>query len=117
MVPLAPAAGGWTLDWDGRAPLALPDGGLLQIDGINANLPLRVCPRAGGERIAIAAAPRPRSAKQALRELGVPPWVRARAPMLWHGDALWAVGDLLLAGPFVDWLRAHSARFCWARAR
>jgi tRNA(Ile)-lysidine synthase len=117
MAPLPPAPKDWSLDWDGRAPLALPDGGRLRIDGAIASLPLRVGPRAGGERIATADSPRPRAVKQALRELGIPPWVRARAPLLWHGDALWAVGDWLLAAPFVDWLGAHGARFSWVRSR
>ncbi len=117
MAPLPPAPTGWALDWDGRAPLALPDGGRLRIDGAIASLPLQVRPRAGGERIVAAGTARPRAVKATLREFGIPPWTRARAPLLWHGDVLWAVGDWLLAAPFVDWLGAHGARFSWVRSR
>jgi tRNA(Ile)-lysidine synthase len=116
MAPLAPAAKDWALDWDGRAPLALPDGGRLRIDGAIAGLPLCVRPRAGGERIIVSSARPSQSVKQALRELGIPPWVRARTPLLWHGDALWAVGDWLLAAAFADWLDAHGAQLAWDRS-
>jgi hypothetical protein len=36
-----------------------------------------------------------------------------RAPLLWHGDALWAVGDWLLAPPLRSWLDARGARYAW----
>jgi len=34
-----------------------------------------------------------------------------RAPLLWHGDARWAVGGWLLAPPLRGWLDAHGARY------
>ncbi|MFN7551989.1 MAG: tRNA lysidine(34) synthetase TilS [Pseudomonadota bacterium] len=113
MAPLPPAPRGWSLDWDGRAPLALPCGGSLRIDGAIATLPLRVAARIGGERIALDARRPSQSVKHLLQSLGVPPWRRARAPLLWHGDALWAVGDWLLAPPLRGWLDARGARYAW----
>jgi tRNA(Ile)-lysidine synthase len=113
MAPLARAPREWSVAWDGRQPLALPFGGSLRIDGAIASLPLRVAARAGGERIALAARRPTQSVKHLLQSLGVPPWRRARAPLLWHGDALWAVGDWALAADFRAWLAAHGARLAW----
>jgi len=113
MAPLPPAPRGWSLDWDGRQPLSLPGGSSLRFDGAIAALPLRVAPRAGGERIVLSPRRPSQSIKHALQSLGVPPWRRARAPLLWHGDALWAVGDWLLSPPLRDWLDAHGARLAW----
>jgi tRNA(Ile)-lysidine synthase len=113
MAPLAPAPRGWSLDWDGRQPLALPTGGSLRLDGAIAALPLRVAARAGGERIVLDPRRPSQSVKHLLQSLGVPPWRRARAPLLWRGDALWAVGDWLLAADCRAWLAAHGARLTW----
>lgn len=111
MAPLAPPAT-YVLSWDTRAPLQLPDGARLRIDGGDgAALRLAVRPRAGGERLRLDDVAPPAAAKSRLAALGVPPWRRARAPTLWHDDALWAVGDWLLATPFRRWLDAHGACF------
>ncbi|MFN9732326.1 MAG: tRNA lysidine(34) synthetase TilS, partial [Pseudomonadota bacterium] len=67
----------------------------------------------GGARMARAARRPSQSVKHLLQSLGVPPWRRARAPLLWHGDALWAVGDWLLAPPLRGWLDARGARYAW----
>jgi len=109
MRPLAAAAIDWTCAWDGRTPLTLADGASLRIEGAIAALALRVQARRGGERIVLSPARPPQSVKHSLQALGVPPWLRARAPFVWHGDALWAVGDWLLAGEFQHTLTAMGA--------
>ena len=114
MAPLAPAPRGWSLDWDGRQPLPLPGGGSLRLEGAIAALPLRVAARAGGERIVLDPHRPSQSVKHLLQSLGVPPWRRARAPLLWHGEALWAVGDWVLSLDCRAWLAAHGARLAWA---
>jgi tRNA(Ile)-lysidine synthase len=48
---------------------------------------------------------------------GMPPWQRARLPLLWHGDALWAVGADLRAHAFDAWLEREAARLLWQRSR
>ncbi len=113
MAPLPPAPVAWSLNWDGRGALALPTGGTLRLDGAIAPLPLRVAGRVGGERIVLSPRRPSQSVKHALQSLGLPPWRRARAPLLWHDDALWAVGDWLLSGACRDWLAAHGARLRW----
>lgn len=109
MAPLAPIARDWQADWDGRHALPLPDGGSLRIDGAIAPLALSARLRQGGERIVLSARRPSQSVKHALQALGVPPWLRSRAPLLWHGEALWAVGDWLLAEAFRKWLDQHAA--------
>jgi tRNA(Ile)-lysidine synthase len=54
-------------------------------------LPVVVRPRAGGERIRIAA-DRPRQTlKRLLQAAGIPEWQRDTMPLVWCGDALAAV--------------------------
>ncbi len=110
MAPLAAVASEWSCDWDGRHPLLLPDGASLRIDGAIAPLALRVRMRRGGERIVLSPSRPSQSVKHRLQALGVPPWQRARAPFVWHADALWAVGDCLLAGEFQRTLESMGAR-------
>jgi tRNA(Ile)-lysidine synthase len=76
---------------------------------------LRVTLRRGGERIALGPRRPSQSVKHLLQEHGVPPWQRARLPLLWREDELWAVGDLLRSHDFETWLRAGATRFLWQR--
>ena len=49
--------------------------------------------------------------KHVLRERGLPPWERARLPLLFAADgALLAAGGELLAAPLAAWLERHGAR-------
>ena len=105
----------WGTDWDGRAALALPFGlGTLRLDAPHP-LPLRVALRQGGERIEPGADRPSQSVKNALQELGVPPWLRARMPVLWHEDQVWAIGEVLVSGAFRQWLARHGRRYEWSR--
>lgn len=110
MAPLARTAPAYALDWDGRAPLQLPDGlGSLVLDGAPAGLALQVRPRCGGERIRLLADGPNRELKHVLQELGLPPWLRARLPLVWRGEILLAAGDVA-SDPA---LRASGARLRW----
>jgi tRNA(Ile)-lysidine synthase len=101
--------------WDGLAPHVLPPGlGCVAIEPPRAG-DFRLTARRGGERILLGANRPSQSVKHALQDAGVPPWLRRRAPLLWHGDALWAVGDWLLAAPFRDFLDAGAAAWRWHR--
>lgn len=114
--PALPAT--WQAAWDGRAPLALPDGGTLALEGDAAafDAPLRVGARTGGERIVLPRRRHGHALKDVLQALGVPPWERRQLPLLWGADGrLWAAGDLALSAECDDWLRARGARLAWRR--
>lgn len=94
----ADAALDYRIDWNGRAPLALPDGiGTLAIEPATAvDLPLVVASRRGGERLRLHPGGPSRELKHLLQEQGVPPWLRARWPVLWLDGEPAGFADLLL---------------------
>ncbi|HXH00874.1 MAG TPA: tRNA lysidine(34) synthetase TilS [Xanthomonadaceae bacterium] len=111
--PLLPVD--WRIDWDGRTPLALPCGGSLQLIGVDAfDVPLQVHARRGGERIRLPGRTHSHALKHVLQEAGVPPWRRARMPLLSDSaGTVLAAGDAILAAGFADWLDARAARLHW----
>ena len=120
--PHLPLPAGLDLPWDGRAPLPLPDGAQLGLcDGQGRWVwgeplpePLRVRRRQGGERIRLSADRPRRSLKKALQELGIPPWLRVRLPLLFDASGeLRAAGDLLLERPLQDALHARGLCLRW----
>lgn len=99
--------------WDGRDPLQLPDGARLELVGAKAfDHMLQVQARRGGERIRLPGRDHSHSLKHALQDAGMPPWLRARLPLLVDGDEVLAAGDLLSAR-LHDWLRERDARLAW----
>jgi tRNA(Ile)-lysidine synthase len=97
--PAAPPAGplplvpGACLDLPGVGRVALeraPAGGLL----LGAREKPQLAWRGGGERCRLRGREGSRSLKKLLQECGVPPWWRARVPLLFLGDELLAVGAL-----------------------
>ena len=106
--------GDWRAHWDGRAPLALPGGGELRLEGAPAlDRACEVHARVGGERIVLPGRGHSHSLKQALQDLGVPPWERRRLPLLSRDGALLAAADLAYAADFDRWLRERHARLVW----
>jgi len=116
----APLSPEWETEWDGRDPLALPDGGrlLLRDDSGGATggfeAPLRVHARRGGERIALPGRTHSHLLKQVLQERGVPPWRRAHLPLLSDADGqLLAAGDIAWADGLTRWLHARGWHLVW----
>jgi len=107
----------WQTDWDGTAPLALPDGGALWLEGDSAafDMPVRLTARRGGEHILLPGRSHRHALKDVLQSLGIPPWERRQLPLLWRGDVLWAAGDLVLSAECDAWLRARDRRLAWQR--
>lgn len=128
--PLAPA---WRATWDGVAPLALPGGGMLSLLGVAAldrlpataavpgaspgfDAPVEVRARVGGERITLPGRTHSHALKHVLQDLGVPPWVRGRLPLLVASNGrVLAAADLALDARFAAWLRERGMRLEWAR--
>lgn len=108
---------GWSCDWDGRAPLALPNGDRLALTGIDGfPSPLRVQARVGGERIRLPDRGHHHTLKHVLQDHGIPPWERARLPLLaTRGGDLLAVGDTIRSDAFDQWLGAVGADLAWTR--
>ena len=107
----------WQVEWDGRAPLALPGGDVLMLEGATGfDTPLRVHARQGGERLVRPGRSHSHALKHVLQELGVPPWERERLPLLGDPDGeLLAAGDLVHSARFDAWLRERGARLTWRR--
>lgn len=97
-------------DWDGRTPLWLPAAGvqlrLLPTSGVGlarqrldgASLQVRF--RQGGERCQLPGRPHHHKLKKLLQAAGVPPWERARLPLLYVNNALAAIGDRWVCEPY-----------------
>jgi len=110
------------LPWDGARPLPWPGGGELVLlpgadsasDPVGAASAFLVHPRRGGERIVLPGRRHSHALKHVLQDLGVPPWIRARLPLL--SDAagtLLAAGDVAVSAHFDAWLRASGRRLHW----
>lgn len=90
---LSPAPG--TVDWaDPAVPLRLPDNGRVVLDGKPPAGPLCVRYRQGGEVMALPGRGH-RDLKRLLNEKGVPGFVRDRLPLLYQGEQLLAVANLV----------------------
>ena len=111
----APLPSAWRQEWDGRLPLALPDGGTLALEGAGAlPSPVRAHARAGGERITLPGRTHSTTLKNVLLGLGVPPWTRDLLPLLsTPAGELLAAGDLAYSARFDAWLCEHDARLIW----
>ena len=112
-----PLAATWTTTWDGRAPLALPTGDTLALEGATGfDAPLRIHARRGGERLRLPGRAHSHTLKHLLQDAAMPPWQRDRLPLLSAPDGtLLAAGDTLLAAPLAQWLGARGARLAWTR--
>ena len=82
-------------------PWTGPEGKLRLVRGDGPGLPaawaaegLRIRFRAGGERFKPLGQSHSRPLKKWLQDAAVPPWLRARIPLLYRRDELVAVGDL-----------------------
>ncbi len=104
-------------EWDGRAPLQLPTGDLLELAGAEAfDTCVRVHARHGGERITFPRRSHRHALKQVLLQHGVPPWERARMPLLSASDGeLLAAGDAIVSARLETWLGDRGARLHWRR--
>lgn len=108
----APLPADWQVAWGGDAPLALPGGGHLALESAEAfDLPVQARPRTGGERITLSGRSHSTELKNLLQDLGLPPWERARLPLLFAEDGeLLAAGDVAVSVRLQAWLDAHDAR-------
>lgn len=110
----APLPADWERPWDGSGALLLPAGGSLVLNGAPGFAsPLRVHARRGGERIRLAGRNHSHALKHVLQERNVPPWQRARMPLLCDGETVLAAGDLVYSTSFDAWLQQRNACLSW----
>ncbi|WP_425599808.1 tRNA lysidine(34) synthetase TilS [Luteimonas aestuarii] len=107
--------------WDGKAPLHLPGSGTLALEGTMHSTiePTTwiVHARTGGERITLPGRTHSHALKHVLQALGIPPWIRARLPVLSHADGdVLAAGDLVASAAFSEWMQASGLRLRWQPA-
>ncbi|HYG06446.1 MAG TPA: tRNA lysidine(34) synthetase TilS [Stenotrophomonas sp.] len=104
----------WHAEWDGQAPLSLPDGGTLALHGASRfDRVLTVRARRGGERLRLPGRTHSRPLKHLLQESALPPWRRFALPLLWDGDELVAAGDQWCSAQLQQWLQAQGAHLSW----
>jgi tRNA(Ile)-lysidine synthase len=107
-------------EWDLSAPLVIVAAGVRlrskPATGTGLSLarlagrPVSVRPRVGGEMCRLAGNRYRRSLKKLLQESAVPPWERARLPLLYIGDDLAAVGDRWVCEPYAALASEPSVR-------
>ena len=108
----------FSIAWDGRAALQLPDGDALLLKGAAGfDAPVEIRARQGGERLRLPGRAHHHSLKHALQQHHIPPWQRERLPLLFAPDGeLLAAGDLLLSARMELWLRERGATLLWLTA-
>lgn len=126
MVPLPPVPATLSLPWDLREPLILPAGlGVLHAQaacgvGLSAaacrGRAVTVHLRSGGERCRPRARAHSRAVKKLLQERGVPPWIRARLPLVYVDGQLAAVAHLWVCTPFAAQRDEPALRLRWEAA-
>lgn len=107
------------LQWDLQQPLRLP-GGTLQAEAVRG-AGLRLAPglsvlvrlRQGGERIRPQGQAHSRTLKKLLQEASIPPWERARLPLIHLNDELVAVADRWIAEGYVAGAEELGWRLDW----
>lgn len=118
--PLPPAPQSAELSWDGYSELLLPTGcGRLRAESANPPAEgltpgdFHVRFLQGGERIRPAQNQYRRRLKTLFQEYGVPPWVRMRMPLIYHGQELVAVADAWLNADYLRNSGQGGWQPCW----
>jgi len=119
--PLPPLPPDCSLTWDLDQVLKLPQGTLTAVIGCQTGLsvrirqqPIRVKFRVGGERLLMPSGHH-HPLKKLLQEYRVLPWWRDRVPLIYVGDELAAVADLVIDDRFRAQQGEAAIRFEWQR--
>ncbi|MGQ0801536.1 MAG: tRNA lysidine(34) synthetase TilS [Pseudomarimonas sp.] len=106
------------LAWDGRSPLRLDDGSVLQFSSPWSGGALSVGYRQGGERIRLPGRKRSHSLKHVLQDSGIAPWLRPHLPLLWAADGeLLAAGEQVISATLAAALQVQNNHLHWQRTQ
>lgn len=115
-------------DWSGTEPLNLPEGILTPVPAVGTGVArhhlatggsgrrLQVRFREGGERLQPAGRRGHHTLKHLFQEAGVPPWERARVPLIYRDDRLLAVAGYWVCEGFQAAADEPGVAFVWRRA-
>lgn len=95
--PLPPVPDQWRQRWEGDTLVLPAQAGCLQ-RGQGATRPLEVRFVAAGERVRFASAARTQRLKHVFQRARIPPWARARTPVVIAAGQVIQVGDWRVAG-------------------
>jgi tRNA(Ile)-lysidine synthase len=118
LAPLPPAPEPLTWSTGKDCALPAPLGALALQAAEGRGLPrdrlreVRVCFRSGGELVKAAGRPT-RPLKKILQDAGIPPWLRERIPLLYVGNELVAVADLLVCEGWLADASENRCRVAW----
>lgn len=117
MAPLPEPDQAWSAVWGLGGRLPVPGGGGVLVGTGAGELeePVEVGFRRGGERLRPAGDPHTRDLRTLLQEAAVPPWERARLPVLRRRGEVLAVADLWITGEFQAELQSRDAAYRWER--
>lgn len=119
--PLPACDASLALDWDGRSPLAWAGGWLAAAPTAGAGLAaehwrqgnIQVRHRQGGEACRLPGRAGSHDIKKLFQERGVPPWLRERAPLVYIGGELAAVGGWWVCEPFAGQAGGDNIALVW----
>ena len=124
--PQTPVDAGLTITWNGKCVLTLPDGNgkltatMIEGRGIAPEAwqtgAITVRYRKGGESCRLPRRMGTRELKKLFQEAGIPPWLRARAPLVYINDELAAVADWWVCEPFAVTARECGMAIAWHRS-
>jgi len=113
----------WRISWRGETELVLPQGcGLLRLEpgmghGIDRSRisgeAMTIRSRVGGERLRPDASRPRRTLKNLLQEARIPPWERARMPLLFCGESLVWVPEIGVDAGFAAGPNQDSISITW----
>lgn len=117
----APRPPAFDVPWCGEHEVALPHGTVRFTPTPGAGVdaarlgaaPVRLRPRAGGERLQLAANRPRRALKSILHDAAVPPWERAALPLVYCGDALAAVAGFAVDAAFAASAAGDGITISW----
>lgn len=99
VMPMVEPSGEWQVEWDFLSPLMTPFGTLLAIPmegGWQFPAVVQVRHRRGGERLRPLGRGVTKSLKSLFKEHDFPIWQRSATPLLWQGEKLLCVADLVV---------------------